>query len=405
MGNLSGSSSDFSRDLSGFTTLIKNGGSLKLYDGVVNVNTDLLVKAMNADDIGIETIKKKLLRMKEKNPQFLEEIKRIYGLELDSFAVALGNAKLFKETFLLPNYKPNKILNDLNKELSELQELKDFGDNMSEEEYKESINKLNERKKKLSESKFELILTECRAASDTNFLFKSIINKIYDFGVLHSAISLDGTIIEWGRGPCGQDLVCPNLDIISFLFSFEIKAKEDDNFFAIIWQKLKDAASFVLNFFSGGAYGRWSLGKANDSKLDKIAEVCVMYNKHKYYNPVTNNCQHFVKMILKKIDSDFSFDGEFGKIIKDLETKGKAEFSFKGKIFNTRKELDNYVKSINFSSLSKNDKKLLMCYKNTFDIYLRSQKDEKDKEKFKSTKEDEYFWRDLIMKEKEILSK
>ena len=404
MGNLSGSSSDFSRDLSGFTTPIKNGGSLKLYDGVVNVNTDLLVKGMNADDPGIETIKKKLLKMKEKNPQFLEEIKRIYGLELDSFAVALGNAKLFKETFLLPNYKPNKILNDINKELSELQELKDFGDNMSEEEYEESINKLNERKKKLSESKFELILTECDA-SDTNFLFKSIINKIYDFGVLHSAISLDGTIIEWGRGPCGQDLVCPNLDIISFLFSFEIKAKEDDNFFAIIWKKLKDAASFVLNFFSGGAYGRWSLGKANDSKLDKIAEVCVMYNKHKYYNPATNNCQHFVKMILKKIDSDFSFDGEFGKIIKDLETKGKAEFSFKGKIFNTRKELDNYVKSINFSSLSKNDKKLLMCYKNTFDIYLRSQKDEKDKEKFKSTKEDEYFWRDLIMKEKEILSK
>jgi len=404
MGNLSGSSSDFSRDLSGFTTLIKNGGSLKLYDGVVNVNTDLLVKGMNADDPGIETIKKKLLKMKEKNPQLLEEIKRIYGLELDSFAVVLGNAKLFKETFLLPNYKPNKILNDLNKELSELQELKDFGDNMSEEEYKESINKLNERKKRLSESKFELILTEC-IASDTNFLFKSIINKIYDFGVLHSAISLDGTIIEWGRGPCGQDLVYPNTDIISFLFSFEIKAKEDDNFFAIIWKKLKDASSFVLDFFSGGAYGRWSLGKANDSKLDKIAEVCVMYNKHKYYNAATNNCQHFVKMILKKIDSDFSFDGEFGKIIKDLETKGKAEFSFKGKIFNTRKELDDYVKSIDFSSLSKNDKKLLMCYKNTFDIYLRSQKDEKDKEKFKSTKEDEEFWRDLIMKEKEILSK
>ena len=374
MGNLS----DYSRDLSGFITPIKNHGSLKLYDGVVNVNTDLLVKGMNADDPGIETIKKKLLKMKEKNPQLLEEIKRIYGLELDSFAVVLGNAKLFKETFLLPNYKPNKILNE--------------------------INKLNERKKRLSESKFELILTEC-IASDTNFLFKSIINKIYDFGVLHSAISLDGTIIEWGRGPCGQDLVYPNTDIISFLFSFEIKAKEDDNFFAFIWKKLKDASSFVLDFFSGGAYGRWSLGKANDSKLDKIAEVCVMYNKHKYYNAATNNCQHFVKMILKKIDSDFSFDGEFGKIIKDLETKGKAEFSFKGKIFNTRKELDNYVKSIDFSSLSKNDKKLLMCYKNTFDIYLRSQKDEKDKEKFKSTKEDEEFWRDLIMKEKEILSK
>lgn len=154
----------------------------------------------------------------------------MYGLELDDFIIALGDEKVFKETFLLPNYVPNKIMKELNEELSNLQELKDLGDNMTTEELNNVVKRINERGKKLSESKLELILTECLASDNKNFLFRSFVNAIYDFGVLHSAISLDGTIIEWGRGPCGQNIVCPNLDIKRFLFAFEIKAKEDDNF-------------------------------------------------------------------------------------------------------------------------------------------------------------------------------
>ena len=94
-------------------------------------------------------------------------------------------------------------MDDLNKQLSELQELKDLGNNITEEQLNKDINKQKERKKNLCESKLEFILKEC-SSSDTNFLVRSLINKCYDFGVLHSAISLDGTIIEWGRGPCGQ---------------------------------------------------------------------------------------------------------------------------------------------------------------------------------------------------------
>ena len=287
----------------------------------------------------------------------------------------------------------------LNKQMLELQELRDLGDTMTEKQLNIIINILNERKKTLCESKLELILTEC-SASDCNFLMRNIINKCYDFGVLHSAISLDGTIIEWGRGPCGPNLVCPNLDVKQFLFAIEIKAKEDDGFFKSIWNKITEALAFILNLFSLGAYGRWSLGKANDKKLDKIAEICVLFNKNKYYNPLYSNCQHFVKMILKAIESDFSFDGEFGIIIKKLENEGKIDFSFKGVTFNTRKELDTYVKSIDFSSLCLNDKKLLICYKNTFDLYLRNEKDNK---KFQTTEEDEEFWRNLITREKENL--
>ena len=121
-------------------------------------------------------------------------------------------------------------MNEINDELSDLQNLIDLGDNIINEELEKYIERLNQRKKNLCQSKLELILTEC-SAKNTNFLFRKIINKIYDFGVLHSAISLDGTIIEWGRGPLGQHLVCPNLDIKEFLFAFEVKAKTDPNFF------------------------------------------------------------------------------------------------------------------------------------------------------------------------------
>ncbi len=138
----------------------------------------------------------------------------------------------------------------------------------------------------------------------------------------------------------------------------------------------------------------------NDIKLDKIAKICVSFNKEEYYNARKNNCQHFVKRILNEIESDFTFDGEFGKIIEKLENEGKIDFIFRDKTFNSRKQLDKYVQSIDFSSLSKNDKKLLISYKNTFDIYL---KNDKYNRRFQTTNEDEEFWEYIITKEKENL--
>ena len=47
----------------------------------------------------INEIKKKILNEKKNNPNILKDIKRIYGLELNDFAFALGNEKVFKEYF------------------------------------------------------------------------------------------------------------------------------------------------------------------------------------------------------------------------------------------------------------------------------------------------------------------
>ena len=142
--------------------------------------------------------------------------------------------------------------------------------------------------------------------------------------------------------------------------------------------------------------------KVKWGKIDKTVKICVQYNRTKYYNALTNNCQHFVRRVLDAIESDFNFDGEFGRLIHQLEKEGKADFIFQGKIFKTRKELDNFVRSINFRLFPPNDKRLLICYKNTFDIYLRN---DENNEKYKSTKEDEEFWRELMNREKENLMK
>ena len=392
--------------LSGYTKFIGSGNKIQISNGAMNVNGEALYKAFNKYNSSFwkEDIMHKLLEEEKMNKNLRNDIKEIYGLDLESFAAVLGDEEGFKQTFLLPNYKPNIIINEINSLMLDLQELKDAGDNMTESQFRNSINRINERKDRLSESKLELILTECVASENKNFLFRALVNKFYDFGVYHSAISLDGTIIEWGRGPCGQSLICPTLDIKKLLFAFEIKAKEEQNFFEYIWNKIKDAGAFILNLFSGGAYGRWSIGRANDKMLNKIAKVCVQYNRSKYYNPLTNNCQHFVKKILTEIESDFSFDGEFGRIIRELENTGKVNFIFEGHTFNTRKELDDFVININFHNLRKNDKKLLICYKNTFDLYLRAS-DSKD-EKFKTTKEAQDYWNKLISEEqKELFEK
>lgn len=343
------------------------------------------------------TIKEKLRKEIDKNPYLIKQIERKYDVSFEQFSVALGDPELFKKVFLLPKYKPDKLMREINEELQQVKEFKDNGCPLTENEINETIKRINDRKSKLSEYKFELILTECQASDIKNILFKSFVNSHYEFGALHSALSLDGTIIEWGRGPCGASLICPTMDIQRFLFAFEVRAREDTGFFEALGSMIKGAVTTLLNFFSGGAYGRWSVGRANDKKLDTIAKICTMYNKMRFYNPLTINCQHFVNQILKAIEADFTSEGEFKNIIERLERDGKVDFYFKGHSFNSRKDLDDYVKSINFDNLCKDDKKLLMCYKNTFDIYYMN---DKENTRYQSTDEAKKMWNDLISKEK-----
>lgn len=289
-------SSDSSNSISDSSYTLSKSAS----NSVVELISYLLKSKV--DESWTLTIKDKLKKEMEKNPKLKTQIEQKYDISFEEFSVALGDPELFKKVFLLPKYRPEKIMREINEELQQIKEFEDMGCPLTENEIRETINRINDRKSKLSEYKFELILTECQASDINNILFKTFVNSHFEFGALHSALSLDGTIIEWGRGPCGDSLVCPTMDINRFLFAFEVRAREDKGFFDKLGKMIKGAITMVLDFFSGGAFGRWSVGRANDKKLDKIAKLCTMYNKIKFYNPLVNNCQHFVNLILKAIE-------------------------------------------------------------------------------------------------------
>ena len=236
----------------------------ELVGGVVGIAYYLLKGKM---DLGwADTIRSKLRKEMDKNSDLERQIQEKYKVSLDEFAVALGDEELFKKTFLLPYYQPHKILEEVEKELEQVKMFNDMGCPMTETELKEAIKRINDRKSKLSEHKFELILTECQASKINNVLFKSFVNSYYEFGALHSALSLDGTIIEWGRGPCGDSLICPTMDISQFLFAFEVKAKEDESFFTMIGNKIKEAVTSVLDFFLRGCFWKMVSGQSKRKK-------------------------------------------------------------------------------------------------------------------------------------------
>ena len=150
----------------------------------------------------------------------------------------------------------------------------------------------------------------------------------------------------------------------------------------------------------------WELKIINEDELNKIAKKCVFYNKRKHYDPFSNNCQNFVNDILKEIDAPFDPKGELKKVIDKISQNGYSSFSFQGKEFKSRREFDEYVKSINFRDLCIDDKKLLLCYKSLYDDRLRIIKKEENQhplteeeklEKEKYITDDEDFWKDLLL--------
>ena len=139
------------------------GNTLNISSGIMDVGGDVLANAVDNynNSYWKEDIKQKLLEEQKKNPKLLDDIKLIYGKDLDTFAATLGDEEAFKEQFLLPHYKPNLILKELGSLLSDLKEIKDQGDSITENQFRNSINRINERKNTLNQSKLELILTEC----------------------------------------------------------------------------------------------------------------------------------------------------------------------------------------------------------------------------------------------------
>ena len=94
---------------------ISSGKAINLSNNAVENSDKVLSKAIDKYKCSYwqDDIKKKLLDQQKKNPKLLDDIKLIYGMDLDTFAATLGNEEAFKEQFLLPHYKPTIVLKEL----------------------------------------------------------------------------------------------------------------------------------------------------------------------------------------------------------------------------------------------------------------------------------------------------
>ena len=92
--NSSSDSSDSTADVSQYLTeglsstgyhKFSGGNTLNLFSGIMDVNGDVLANAMNNynNSYWKEDIKQKLLEEQKKNPKLLDDIKIIYGKDLD----------------------------------------------------------------------------------------------------------------------------------------------------------------------------------------------------------------------------------------------------------------------------------------------------------------------------------
>jgi hypothetical protein len=90
--------------------------------------------------------------------------------------------------------------------------------------------------------------------------------------------------------------------------------------------------------------------------------------------------------------------GEVGKVLKKTKEKlNPFDFTFRGKEIKNRKDLDEYVLISDFSQFSKEERRVLFCYRNVYDFYARFKPNE---DKYKSSQEALTFWNELAEKEK-----
>ena len=152
---------------------------------------------------------------------------------------------------------------------------------------------------------------------------------------------LDETIIQWGRGKLGEEIVFPSTDLRNILFSVGLessKKKEKKLKLFVVLSTLSlgivggiscliFGGPYIANLdglavvggLSGGVYYAyqlsWEIQKINEDELNKITKRCILYNRRKEYHWRKNNCQQFINDILKDIDTPFNPKGDLKKLL------------------------------------------------------------------------------------------
>lgn len=355
------------------------------------------------NDFGFNTVKKKLENLIKNDPNYPDYERYINDTyyNITNFALILSDAKLFKQVFF-GDYRTTEICNQLDKIFKEAEQ--DF----SEEEIKQFQQKLEKGIKSLNNQKLEFRLTpleQLKKFGHAAFFFANWINEIklanWNYGAFHSSLILNGYVLEWDD----SSLVMPNVDYEQLVsFSFEV---EKDGMIMRILKRIKRALVNFGNFIIYYINEDWLLKDIADEELNKICEVCVRFNTNRIYSGMTINCQYFVDKVLEKLGIKLEFEGEMKREFEYFKNFGELDFKFWNYKFNTRKQLDEFAKTY-YNELKKDEKKLLLLYKSTFEANRKSRFNETtqkfinitDEEIFGTTNESKIMWEQFEYLEK-----
>lgn len=309
---------------------------------------------------GYKNVLKKLEDNIKNNPDDKDYIIKKYN-SIENLAFILSDKDAFKECYF-KSYSKYEILKDID---TILDNVNTNNQDYSEKEIQMFKDNINEHIKDLNDQKLEFRLSPIEGLDNNNLrMFTNTIGDkfgIWKYGALHSSLALNGIILEWDD----SSLVWPSPDYERIIF-YSQEIKESKIWSIIKWldKLLVEFSNVFIQFISEN----WKLKTILDKEIDKICEKCVEFNTRRYYSASNINCQFFVDQILQNIDVDLKFEGEMEKAIDYVKKNGKLDYIFRGYKFETRKQLDNYVKNnINFDSLSDDEKKLLFLYKTTME--------------------------------------
>ena len=183
---------------------------------------------------------KKKIESSEEAKQYAQNFAEHYNISVEELAYMLGDEELYKKYLLIPLYNPLKIIESINNELGDLYQERN---ELTEDEIKEQINNINKRKKEFLNSNVKFILTDIgiNEYGRLGNLLTSIwnfFNKDFPYGALHAGLMINETIIQWGKGPLGAEIIFPSTDLRNILFSIEIestkKKKKKTNYFMFL---------------------------------------------------------------------------------------------------------------------------------------------------------------------------
>ena len=316
------------------------------------------------------------------------KIKKFKVMEKDEYLFALQNVNTFKEQFLVPHYRLRNLLEIFNNEVELIRKEKLNGMLLIQK-----MKELKKMRRQMANSKIEIYF--CNVSN--NEKLKPFANAVMPYGLLHVGIMIDDMAIQWGRSVLGKSLVLPSNDVLydDYIFAIEIENKE-------IWNLIKETFHNLPDYLTGDLdsqkMGTKKAFEIADRQLSIIAEQSVEYNTDKSYNLVFSNCQHFANKLLDKLNLTVDKSGLVGKVLKmTMDKLNRFDFSFRGKEFKKREDLDKYLSINDFSQFSKDERRILFCYRNVFDYRARVFPND---DKYKSQEIALKLWDDLAEREK-----